>query len=107
LDHRNANGVTVSDFTLKADGTIDVPAIEINRNETNQPKVSVSLLMAGAVASMIDVYEILIAYLCNESAQPFAQIQMEVGTVGDKWKRSKFTRFAFGMTMNGEFVPMG
>ena len=81
LDRRNAKGVNVTDFILRADGKLTLPAIEIKFRGTEQPQVSLSVCMPLVVESMLNVVEHLIAFLCSKHAQSFAGFPIQVGVI--------------------------
>jgi hypothetical protein len=107
LDHRNAKGVILTDFSMRPDGTIDRPAIEVAFRGTKQAKVELALFLPEVVKSMLNVFDVMVAYLCRKNPRPIAGLPFEVGFVTENRRRNKFVRYSFGAVMNGEFVPMG
>ncbi len=108
LDHRNVKGVTITDFVLRPDGTIDLPAIEIDFRDTSQPPVALSSYNAKVIESMINVFEHLIAFLCSKQVQPFAGLPVEVGLIPEDRRLNKHVRYCYGTYFfNGEFMPIG
>jgi len=105
LDHRNAKGVVITDFTLSADGKISQPTIAINFRDTQQPPVDISLLMPKVVESMMNVFDNLIASLCSKNT--VSRFPAQVGVIPEKHRRNKYVQYSYGFIMNGEFWPMG
>lgn len=108
LDHKNAKGVTVSDFAPQSDGQIVAPSIEVDFRGTRQPAIPISQFMVVMLNSLMTVFEMMIAHLCSKHYRPPAPIfPVYIDTPADNRRRWKHVRFYYGTCFNGEFMPMG
>jgi hypothetical protein len=107
--HGNTRGViTVSDFTLKPNGEIVPPTIEVDFGGTRHQPAHISQFMAEILNSMVTVFEMMIAHLCSIHYQPPAPIfPLYIDIPWENRKRWKHVRFYYGARWNGEFIPVG
>ena len=66
------NQIFIHNYQLKEDGKVALPSIEYNGIKTPLPLTSVSIFMAEVFENTLISFEMLMAYLCNIHAQPFA-----------------------------------
>lgn len=107
LEHDLA-GTTVTDFTVRPDGQLVPPTIEIDFRNTQQPAIAISQFMAHTLASMITVFEVMLAHLCSKHVSSrVGGIEVVVAEVPQESRREKHVRFYCGTYFGEQFVPMG
>jgi hypothetical protein len=107
LDHRNAKGVVVTNFSLLANGTILRPTIEINFRGTRQPSVFVARFLSEVVENMVIVFENLIGHLCSKNIKFPEGLPLHIGIIPETRRVNKYVQYSIGMTMNDQFFPIG
>lgn len=106
LDHRNAKGVVITNFMMRPDGKISRPGIEIEFRDTKQSKVDLAEFVPQVLESMLNVFEVMITYLCSKNPRRDGQLPIVVGTIPENLRRNKYVRYAFGTYLNGLFMPL-
>jgi hypothetical protein len=108
LDHDGTKGVVrVQDFTLRNDGKIVYPTIEVDFRESKIPPVPISFFMTRMVDSMSDVFENMIAHLCSKHVQsPMPNFTIQVGLIPENHRQMKLVRFGYGTYIGDDFVPI-
>jgi hypothetical protein len=107
LDHRNAVGVHVTDFTFLPNGKITLPAIEIKFRDTTQPPISIADCMPLTVQSMVNFVEDLMAFLCSKHLQSFCGVSIQVGIMPEERRRNKYVQYGYWTNLVGTFTPIG
>ncbi len=108
LEHRNVDGATTNDFTLQADGQIELPSIVIDFRGSIVERCSISAFMAEAIQKLLDSFEMITVHMCAKNTQPFAGIPMTIAPLSDGHRRAWRVRFAYGSySADGQFFPCG
>jgi len=107
LDHRNAKGVTITNFVMQPDGAVTRPAILVTFRDTKLSKTELGNLLPAVVKSMLNVFDTMIAFLCAKNPNVSSKLPIEVDFVPEGKRRNKFVQYSFGIVFNGEFQPLG
>jgi hypothetical protein len=108
LEHGNLTGVSITDFELKADGSIAKPSIEINFRKSKHDRCGLSWFMEQTIKALLDAFELVIVHLCDKNIQPFAGIPMTIALLSEDYRQAWHVNFAYGTYFqDGQFSPCG
>ena len=68
----NDNVLTIENYKLTPANILDIPSVSFNGKEYSLPKMRVVAFMESTTANLLTIFEILMTYLCNLHAEPFA-----------------------------------
>ena len=63
---------TVENYKLNLTNNIDLPSISYKGKEYNLSKMQIAVFMESTTLSLLTIFELLMVYLCNLHAEPFA-----------------------------------
>lgn len=108
LEHNNKDASKISDFSLRSDGKIDPPIIEIHFRKSVLEPTAVSAYMTGTTINVLDCFEQMLVHLCAKNVKPFAGFPIYIAAVPPERRKDKHTRYAYGMFAgDNQFVPIG
>lgn len=64
--------LNIENYKLTPNNTISTPSIVYESTVYNLPKIKVSGFMESTIINLVNIFELLMAYLCNLHAEPFA-----------------------------------
>lgn len=73
----------ISNYKLTPLNTLDLPSIIYTGKEHNLPKTNISSFMNVTVSNLLTIFELLMVYLCNLHAKPFADDKRVVVEIPD------------------------
>ncbi len=87
----------IENYKLTPANVLDVPSISFKGKEYNLPKMSIVAFMELTTANLLTIFELLMAYLCNQHAKPFAGEKRVVISVPEKERKEseKHVRFKY------------
>jgi hypothetical protein len=107
LEHGNLDGVVVTDFTLRADGMIDPPTIEVDFRTSHQSQLPLTSFTQQMAESIVTSFEAILAHLCSKHVREIAGFPIEVGFIPEgAGRRYKDVRYAHGIYNGDEFKPI-
>lgn len=68
----NDNVLTIENYKLTPANILDVPSVSFRSKEYNLPKMRATAFMESTTINLLTIFELLMAYLCNLHAEPFA-----------------------------------
>ena len=98
--------ILVQNFSLRADGTLDVPSIEIIHPDTPQTAVPAIDLIDSIIESLQAIFEELSVYLCDRHAK-HGEFQIGVAEVPQHRRRHDHVRFSYVVNLGGQWQPLG
>lgn len=107
LEHGNLKGVTITDFVITAEGKIERPVIAIDFRETKEPAIAIALFFNQIGQGLTKAIELIFALLCSKNTEPCSGFPVQVIELDEHWQAAKHVRFAYGIKMNGQMVPIG
>ncbi|MCX6753240.1 MAG: hypothetical protein NTW62_02780 [Candidatus Nomurabacteria bacterium] len=64
--------LNIENYKLTPENTISPPSIIYKSDVYNLPKIKISAFMESTITNLVNIFELLMAYLCNLHAEPFA-----------------------------------
>jgi hypothetical protein len=104
---RKEQKVIVSDFSLDAANNLLPPLIEIIHPKSPQPPVPVADFMSQVTRSMIDIVELMLAFLCNRHIRPIKGFPVQVHEFPEDRRRTKNVKYGYGIATETSIIPFG
>ncbi len=98
--------ILVTNFSLRADGSLEVPCIEVIDPDMPQPMVPAITLFDSIIESLQIIFEELIALLCSRHAK-FGKFQISVMELPRDRRRQDHIRFSYVVNLGGQWQPLG
>jgi len=99
--------ITTTDFTISPDNQLLPPLIEVIHPKTPQPQVPVVDLMSQVVTSIVDIVEIMLAFLCNRQIQPIAGFPVQVHEFPKNQRRTESVKYGYGIATENNIIRFG
>lgn len=77
----NENILSIENYRLTSENILDVPSISFRGKEYTLPKMRITTFMESTTSNLLTIFELLMVYLCNLHAEPFADEKMVVVSV--------------------------
>ncbi len=89
--------LNIENYKLTPNNTISTPSIVYESTVYNLPKVKVSGFMESTIINLVNIFELLMAYLCNLHAEPFANDKRVVVSIPEdkRQETSKHVSFEY------------
>ncbi len=98
--------ILMKNFSLRADGSLEVPSIEVIDQDMPQPMVPAITLFDSIIESLQIIFEELVALLCGRHAK-FGKFQISVMELPQDRRRQEHVRFSYVVNLDGQWQPLG
>jgi len=99
--------IITTDFSINPDNQLLPPLIEVVHSKTPQPQVPVVGLMNQIVFSIVDVVELMLAFLCNRQILPIAGFPVQVHEFPEDQRRTASVKYGYGIATENNVIRFG
>lgn len=103
---KQTSRILVTNFSLRADGRLEVPSIEVIDPDMPQPMVPAITLFDSIIESLQIIFEELVALLCGRHAR-FGKFKIGVMELPQDRRRQDHVRFSYVVNVGGQWQPLG
>lgn len=103
---RSEQRLIVLDFAIDRNNALVPPTIEVIHPKTPMPKSQLTGFFESAFASLVNVVELMVVFLCARHVGKFSGFPVHVIELAPDQRRSPHVRYSYGMSMGGQLVPM-
>lgn len=96
----------VTDFELDPNNALLPPMIQINHPKTPLEKIPVKTFFSQALGNIVSIVELMIVFLCARHVKSFGGMPIQVMEVPLERRRSPHVRYAYGVLLGGQLVPL-
>jgi hypothetical protein len=96
--------IDVRDFSLLPTGEIKPPTIEVVHSETPEPEIPLYNFMEQISESLLNLTELLIAFLCSKNVQNIGGLPVQVGEVPENQRRNTKIRYGYVVWFGDQLV---
>jgi hypothetical protein len=108
IEHPTAvNAAHIRDFRLTAEGKVVAPSFALAHIATPQDEVPLLVLMKSAEETVLAIFELLMAHLCNTHCQGFAGMALWVVPLEEGNRKSRHVGYGYVTKMGDQVVPLG
>lgn len=99
--------IITTDFSINRENQILQPSIEIVHPKTPQQQVPVAELMSHIVDSLVEIVEVMLAFLCNRKIQNFPGFPIQVFMFPENQRRTKTVKYGYGIATENGLIRFG
>lgn len=99
--------IITTDFSINPENQLLPPAIEVVHPKTPQQPIPVAELMSHVVNSIVDIVEVMLAFLCNRQIQPVAGFPVQVHMFPEDQRRTQSVRYGYGVATENNIIRFG
>jgi len=108
IEHPRAEQIIVTtDFSINPENQLLPPSIEVVHPKTPQQPVPVVELMSQVVNSIVDIVEVMLAFLCNRQIQPVAGFSVQVHMFPENQRRTQSVKYGYGVATENNIIRFG
>jgi len=104
---RDEHKIIAADFSIDVDSNLLPPSIEIAHPNTPQPSVPVVDFMRQITISMVDIVELMLAFLCNRHIRTIQGFPVHVHEFPKAQRRTKNVKYGYGIATEKSIIPFG
>lgn len=104
---RNGHKLIVTDFSIDANNNLVTPLIEIKHPKTPQPPVPIVGFMNEVINNMVEVVELMLAFLCNRNIRPIQGFPVSVYEFPEDKRRAKHVKYGYGVATKESIIRFG
>jgi len=104
---RTEQRIVTTNFGISPENQLLPPLIEVVHPQTPQKPVPIVELMAQMVNSIVNIVEIMLAFLCNRKIQPIAGFPVQVHTFPENQRRIKNVKYGYGVVADNNIIRFG
>lgn len=104
---RKEQKITTVDFGINPNNQLLPPSIEVIHPKTPQPQVPVVDLMSHIVDSIVDIVELMLAFLCNRKVQPVDGFPVQVHEFPKDQRRTESVKYGYGIATENNIIRFG
>ena len=99
--------IVTTDFSINPDNQLVPPSIEIVHPKTSQPAVPVVDLMSQIGNSIVDIVELMLAFLCNRKIRPITGFPVQVHEFPEDQRRTENVKYGYGIATENNTIRFG
>lgn len=99
--------IVTTDFSINPDNQLVPPTIEIIHPKTSQTAVPVVDLMNHVANSLVEVVELMLAFLCNRRIRPITGFPVQVHGFSETQRRTKNVKYGYGIATENNIIRFG
>ncbi len=104
---RTEQRIATTDFSINPENQLFPPSIEVVHPKTPQPQVPVVELMSQVVNSIVDIVEVMLAFLCDRKIQPVAGFPVRVHIFPENQRRTKSVKYGYEVATEKNIIRFG
>jgi hypothetical protein len=104
---RNGHNLLTTDFSIDTNNNLVAPSIEIAHPKTPQPPVPIVGFMNQIVDEIVDVVELMLAFLCNRNIRTIQGFPVSVYEFPEDKRRSKHVKYGYGVATEDSIIRFG
>lgn len=104
---RTEQKIITTDFSINPDNKLLPPLIEIVHPKTPQPPVPVVELMGQTITTIVDIVEVMLAFLCNRQIKPIAGFPVQVHAFPVNHRRTENVKYGYGIATENNIIRFG
>jgi hypothetical protein len=107
IEHPTAvNAAHIRDSRLTAEGKVVAPSFALAHIATPQDEVPLLVLMKSAEETVLAIFELLMAHLCDTDCQGFAGMALWVVPIEEGNRKSRHVGYGYVTKMGDQVVPL-
>lgn len=99
--------IITTDFSINSDNQLLPPSIEIVHPETPQPPVPVVDLMSHIINSIVDIVELMLAFLCNRQIRSITGFPVQVHEFSPEQRRTENVKYGYRIATANNIIRFG
>ena len=99
--------ITTTDVSINPDNQLLPPLIEVIHPKTPRPQVPVVDLMSHIVNTIVDIVELMLAFLCNRQIRPIAGFPVQVHEFPKDQRRTENVKYGYGIATENNIIRFG
>ncbi|SMO75016.1 hypothetical protein [Spongiibacter tropicus] len=108
VEHPRADQrIVTKDFSINSENQLLPPSIEVVHRKTPQGQVPVVELMSQVVNSIVDIFEVMIAFLCNRKIKPITGFPVSVHMFPEKQRKINSVKYGYGIATGKNVIRFG
>ncbi|WP_294346769.1 hypothetical protein [Prosthecochloris sp.] len=108
VEHPRADQrIVTTDFRINPENQLLPPSIEVVHPKTHQPPMPVVEFMSQAVNSIVDIVEVMLAFLCNRQIQPIEGFPVHVHFFPENQRRTQSIKYGYGIATEKNIIRFG
>jgi len=104
---KNEYKIVTTDFSINPDNKLLSPLIEVVHPQTPQEPVPIVIFMGKLVDSIVDVVELMLAFLCNRHIRPITGFPVQVHEFPIDNRRTKHVKYGYGVATEKTIIRFG
>ncbi len=104
---RNKQKIITTDFSVDADNKLHPPLIEVVHPKTPHAPVPVVDLMSQVIDSIVDIVELMLAFLCNRHIRPISGFPVQVHEFPADHRRTENVKYGYGVATGNTVIRFG
>ncbi|PTR02198.1 hypothetical protein C8R30_10694 [Nitrosomonas nitrosa] len=104
---RTEQKIITTDFDINPDNQLLPPLIEIIHPKTPQPQMPVVNLMSQIISTIVDIVELILAFLCNRRIRPITGFPVQVHEFPTSQRRTENVKYSYGIATKNNIIPFG
>ena len=106
VEHPTSNQrIVTTDFAIDPNAKIMPPMIEVIHPKTPEPAFPVSAFMTRVADQIVEIIELMIAYICSKHVQKFAGFAFQVVELPKEQRSNEHVRFSYGLYDGARVIP--
>jgi hypothetical protein len=104
---RKEQKIVATDFSVDADNKLLPPLIEVVHHKTAQAPVPVVDFMSHVIDSLVDIVELMLAFLCNRHIRSISGFPVQVHEFPIGHRRTENVKYGYGVVMGNNVIRFG
>lgn len=104
---REKHKIVTTDFSINPDNHLVSPTIEIIHPKTSEPAVPIVELMNHVTNSLVEIVELMLAFLCNRRIRPITRFPVQVHAFPETQRRTKNVKYGYGIATENNIIRFG
>ena len=104
---RNEHKIVATDFSIDADNKLLSPLIEVVHPKTPQAPVPVVNFMSQIVDNIVDIVELMLAFICNRHIRPISGFPVQVHEFPIGHRRTENVKYGYGVATEKTIIRFG
>ena len=108
VEHPRADQrIVTTDFSINPENQLLPPSIEVVHSKTPQEQVPIVELMSQVVNSIVDIVEVMLAFLCNRKIKPITGFPVSVHMFPEDQRRTSSVKYGYGIATENNIIRFG
>ncbi len=104
---RNEQKIVTTDFSVNAENKLLPPLVEVVHPKTPQAAVPVVDFMNHVIDSLVDIVELILAFLCNRHIRPITGFPVQVHEFPMDQRRTENVKYGYGVATGKTVIRFG